>query len=170
MARCPIRYAGRGLRQSRFCRHRARQSAPDYFSCGDKESESRARFQRHVRSMDRVDRWKHPRSGRARTRADAECLCDDAHQRRFGARSHRARRRAAARARTESARPLNALHARAPAANALSQCDDVGDDRIPRANNAAPVWFPAPVAIRPTSEFARATTCGLLSPGELIRW
>src|SRR5207253_4557413 len=120
-------------------------------------------------STDRVDRSTRPPLNRARTQAGAECLYDDARQHRFGGRSHRAPRRASVRARTRSARPSNALHARAPAVNALCQCDDVAGDQTLRASNAARVWFPAPAAIRLKSEFARAAACGLLSLGELIR-
>src|SRR5215471_10102146 len=116
--------------------------------------------------MDRDDRYARLPSDRAKTQADEECPCDDAHRRRFDAQSRRERPPDASRARTGSARPSNALRAGAPAANAQYRCGDAEADQILRANNAARVSFRAPAVVLPRWECAHAAECGPLFRGE----
>src|SRR5438128_1087699 len=163
------RFFGPGLRRWLSCRRPVHRSAPDYFSCGDKEFARPVRSRRRGQLMDRADRSLRPQSDRARTQAGAECPCDAARRRRSAARSRHARHSVAARAQTKSARPLNALRAKARAANALCRCGDVANDLILHASNAARALFPEPAAAQRTWECARAKACGLQSLCEWLR-
>src|SRR2546428_158406 len=119
--------------------------------------------------MDRDDRYGRPRSDHARIPADAECLCGDARRRRSAARFRRALRLDAIRARTESARPSNALRAAVLTANARCRCADAEADQIRHARNEARAWSRARAAIRPKSESFRAGLCGPRFLGGWIR-
>ena len=163
-------FAGPDLRRWQFCQRPVHRSAPDYFSCGDKESGPLVRSRHRVQLMDRADRSPHLRSSHARTRAGAECPCGDAHRRRSAARSRHAQHSIAARAQTKSARPLNALRAKARAANALCRCGDAANDLILQTSNAVRALFPEPAATQRRSKCARAKASVLQSLCEWPRW